>query len=131
VLVSGGRAVVLSGPIRCWNGGTVKLRATVSERSTRTQAGGIAEGFWTGRCTGNAQHWQLTATATDGTIPRAGCAHAVGLMSYGRYGQTVDVRQWLSTITLTTPEKARIATACEARSAARTTVSRKPVVATS
>lgn len=112
VLAAGSRAAKVAGPLRCWKGGAVKLRATISQRSTRTLAGAIAEGFWTGRCTGSSQHWQLTAAATDGTTLRPGCAHAAGLVIYRRGGETIDVRQWQSTITLTATRTAGAPTAC-------------------
>ncbi len=102
LLVNGGRAVKTSGPLRCWAGGTIHLRATLSERSTRTQAGGIAQGTWTGRCTGTSQHWHLTATTSNDTRLRAGCAQADGLVIYSRNGETIDIKQWQTMVRLTT-----------------------------
>jgi hypothetical protein len=71
-LVGGGQWVMVSGPLECWHGGTVRLRATITERSTRTQPGGIAQGTWRGHCTGTLQHWHLTAKASNGTTLRGG-----------------------------------------------------------
>jgi hypothetical protein len=50
----------------------VKLRATISERSTRTLAGGIAQGVWTGTCSGKTQQWHLTATRHQRHHPQSG-----------------------------------------------------------
>jgi hypothetical protein len=111
-LVSAGRQVVVSGPLQCWKSGTVQLRATISERSTQTLRGAIAQGSWRGTCTGALQHWHLTITAGQGTTLRAGCAQADGLLVYRHYGQTVDVKQWLQTITIFTPGTTSYAGSC-------------------
>jgi hypothetical protein len=111
-LVHGGSQVQVSGPLTCWKGGTVRLLATISEHSTRTQPGGIAQGTWKKRCTGTLQHWRLIATTSNGTTLRAGCAQADGLIVYRHSGATVDIKQWLQRISLISSSTARYVTPC-------------------
>jgi hypothetical protein len=105
-LLAGGRQLQVGGPLACWKDGTVKLHATISERSTRTQTGALAQGVWTGTCTGNTQRWHLRLRAANGARFRAGCAQADGLAVYSHGGEIIDFRQWLQTITLTAVGKA-------------------------
>lgn len=69
---------------------------TVSQHA----AGAVAEGFWSHSRTGRVQHWQLTATVTDGAAFKPGCAHGAGLAIVRRHGRPADAFQWLSPLTL-------------------------------
>ncbi len=111
-LLAGGARIFVSGPISCWKRGQVRLRATISERSTRALRGALAQGTWQGTCIGKRRRWQLTMTAADRTSFRAGCARASGLVVYGRGGETIDYKQWQTTITLADPGNANAASAC-------------------
>jgi hypothetical protein len=103
VVVKSGRAVRVSGPMSCRAGGTVRLRATISQRAT----GAVAEGSWSRPRTGKTQHWHITANATDGADLKAGCAHGAGLAIYRYAGRPVDATQWLNALTLTVVHGAR------------------------
>lgn len=107
-LIDSGRTLKLSGPITCPAGDTVRLRATLSQRST----GAVAQGVWSKACTGKGQHWHTTASVNDGVTMSAGCAHAAGLAIIRHAGKPVDAFQWLRTVTLKATGKASAAAAC-------------------
>ncbi len=107
VIAAGGNAVRIGGPVGCPAGDTVRLRATVSQAAT----GAVAEGSWSGACTGRNVHWHATAVVNDGAPFKAGCAHGVGLAIIRHNGRAVDATQWLSAVTLTTAHGAHGAAA--------------------
>jgi hypothetical protein len=107
-LIASGRAVKLSGPIKCPAGDIVRVRATVSQRST----GAVAQAFWNKPCTGKGQHWHKTASVNDGVMLSAGCAHAAGLAIIRHAGKPVDAFQWLRTVTLKATGKTSAAATC-------------------
>ena len=108
VIAKRGAAVMVSGPISCPTGDTVRLRATVSQLAT----GAVAQGFWSKSCAGSVQHWDMTAKVTDSASFTAGCAHGTGLAIVSRNGKAVTASQWLSALTLTAARKASAATPC-------------------
>jgi hypothetical protein len=98
-LQAGGDQARLSGPVNCSEGEQVRLRITINQKAT----GAVAQATWTHQCTLNALHWHATATVTDSTALKPGCAQAEGLAITRHNGKPVRSLQWLRTITLTTP----------------------------
>lgn len=97
-LTNRGRAVLISGPITCRAGDRVRIRATVSQVST----GAVAEGVWSGRCTGMVLNWHITARVTDGVDLRAGGADGVGLAIIRQDRTPRRAVQWIRPLTLQT-----------------------------
>jgi hypothetical protein len=97
-LSSTGQAVMLSGPITCPVGDTVRVVATVSQQST----GAAAQGVWSKPCNGVTNRiWHTSGTITDGVNLTAGCAQAVGFAIFRRAGKPFDAFQWIKTVKLT------------------------------
>jgi hypothetical protein len=96
LLSDGGGTVLVSGPITCRVGDSVRVRATVSQAST----GAVAEGLWSRRCTGTLMHWHITAIVNDGAHFSAGGADGAGLAIIRRHGVPRSAIQWISPLTL-------------------------------
>jgi hypothetical protein len=96
LLANGGVTVLVSGPITCRVGDSVRIRATVSQVST----GAVAEGLWSKRCTGTELHWHITAIVTDGVHFSAGGAEGVGLAIIRRQGTPGSAVQWIRRLAL-------------------------------
>ena len=96
LLANGGVTVLVSGPITCRVGDSVRIRATVSQAST----GAVAEGLWSKRCTGRPMHWHITAKVTDGAHFSAGGADGAGLAISRRHGLPGSAIQWIRPLTL-------------------------------
>ncbi len=93
----GGRHVDLTGPIVCDQTQAVRMRVTVTQRTT----GAVAEGYASFTGTQETQTWHVHAVARgpDRFVP--GDATAVGLaMSTGSPGHNDDAHQWLVPVTL-------------------------------
>ena len=86
----GGALVRSSGPIGCTRGERIAIRVRVSQAAT----GARARGSWTGRCTGEVQHWQVRARARTEARFARGPAR-VCAVGKTRTGQRVtDTRRW-------------------------------------
>ena len=96
LLTNGGGTVLVSGPVTCRVGDSVRIRATVSQAST----GAVAEGLWSKRCTGTLMHWHITAIVTDGAHFSAGGGHGAGLAIIRRHGMPGSAIQWIRPLTL-------------------------------
>jgi hypothetical protein len=96
LLANGGVTVLVSGPITCRVGDSVRIRATVSQAST----GAVAEGHWSKLCTGTLMHWHITAIVTDGAHFSAGGGHGAGLAIIRRNGMPGSAIQWIRPLTL-------------------------------
>ena len=96
LLTNGGGTVLVSGPITCKVGDSVRIRATVSQAST----GAVAQGLWSKRCTGTLMHWHITAIVTDGAHFSAGGADGAGLAIIRRHGMPGSAIQWIRPLTL-------------------------------
>jgi hypothetical protein len=96
LLANGGVTVLVSGPIICRVGDSVRIRATVSQAST----GAVAEGLWSKRCTGTLMHWHITAIVTDGAHFSAGDGDGAGLAIMRRHGIPGSAIQWIRPLTL-------------------------------
>lgn len=94
---SGSEVTVGGGGNVCRKGWTIKIDATLSQHST----GAVAEGTWTGTCTGRSQKWHTTAHVTDGVPFTPGCAVGVALGVAHSHGKPISAHQWLSPLTLT------------------------------
>ena len=87
-----GRAIRVGGPLVCTGGEFVRVEIAVSQRTT----GAVADGRWSGRCTGAAgQRWTIrVAKARPGPQFRLGRAQACGL-AVSRQGARVEgAFQW-------------------------------------
>ena len=91
-----GRLVRVTGPIACTRGERVAIRVVVTQPLTAARA----RSRWKGRCTGEVQHWQITARARRGTRfeTRRGrvCAHAATRAG----GHVTDTRKWCERATV-------------------------------
>ncbi len=96
VVADNGRHIVVTGPIACTKSERAFLRVTVTQRET----GAVAEGSTRITCTGDAQQWEVHASAQDRAAFEEGPATAVALAHTTDRGDITDAHQWLVEITL-------------------------------
>src|SRR5215470_5613255 len=91
-----GARVRVSGPIGCTRGERIAITIRVSQATT----GARARGRWSGRCTGEVQHWQVRARAVGGARFTSGRARvcAVGRTRAG--GRLTDTHRWCRRVVL-------------------------------
>jgi hypothetical protein len=79
-----------TGPIGCTRGELITIRARIRQATT----GAVARGSWTGRCTGEVQHWEARArTRTDARFAEeTATVRAVAKTRAGR--RVTDTRRW-------------------------------------
>ena len=85
-----GARVRATGPIGCTSGERVSIRVTVTQSAT----GARARKTWTGRCTGEIQHWQVRARARQGTRFETGAGRVCALAKTRTAGRVTDTRKW-------------------------------------
>ena len=91
-----GARVRASGPIGCTRGERIGIRVKVSQAATAARARGV----WTGRCTGEVQHWQMRAR-TGPEVRFAEGAARVCAVARTRVGhQVTDTRKWCKRVPL-------------------------------
>ena len=96
-LSTDGRTLRISGPIACTQGEHLSIRATITQQAT----GALAEGRWSGTCTGEVQSWRirrLVAHSAESFV--AGEFQACGLATTTRRGRRTDAHQWCETARL-------------------------------
>ena len=89
-LSGAGRQLLVRGPITCLAGHEVRIRMTVTQRST----GAVAEGRWQRLCTGGSRHWTAKAVAEGSSAFAAGPAQACAVALARRGGKPTDALQW-------------------------------------
>jgi hypothetical protein len=91
-----GRHLVVTGPITCPEGDRVRMRVTVTQRTT----GAIAEGITHVVCTGDQQQWvaELSTPGNEAFLP--GDATAVALGQTTNPVDSSDAHQWLVVVEL-------------------------------
>lgn len=93
-----GRAVHVSGPVGCSQVEQVRIRATVTQRTTAALAVGH---FKDNTCTvGTGGRWAATAKARGGKRFQPGAAEACGLLITKKNGKRTDAHQWCKDVTL-------------------------------
>jgi pimeloyl-ACP methyl ester carboxylesterase len=90
-----GARVRASGPIVCTRGERVTIRATVTQAATRARA----RKAWTHRCTGEVQHWQVTARARRGTRFETGSGRVCAVAKTRTGARVTDTRRWCERVT--------------------------------
>jgi hypothetical protein len=95
-LSENGRHLVVTGPITCPADDRVRIRVTVTQRTT----GAIAEGITHVVCTGEQQEWvaELSTRGKQAFLP--GDATAVALGQTTNPVDSPDAHQWLVTVEL-------------------------------
>ena len=86
----GGARVRATGPIGCTSGERVSIRVTVTQPATGAQA----RKTWTGRCTGEIQHWQVRARARPGARFETGAGRVCAVARTRTAGRATDTRKW-------------------------------------
>jgi hypothetical protein len=90
-LSGAGRQLLVRGPITCLAGDEVRIRVTVTQRTT----GAVAEGRWRRLCTGGSRHWTTKAAVAEGPAAfAAGPAQACAVALARRGGKPTDALQW-------------------------------------
>jgi pimeloyl-ACP methyl ester carboxylesterase len=84
-----GGLVRVTGPIACTRGEHVAIRVAVSEPATAR-----ARGRWKGRCTGEVQHWQVTARARGGSRFESGRGRVCAVATTRRGARVTDRHRW-------------------------------------
>ena len=85
-----GTRVRATGPIGCTSGERVSIRVTVSQSAT----GARARKTWTGRCTGEIQHWQVRARARQGARFETGAGRVCAVAKTRIAARVTDTRKW-------------------------------------
>ena len=85
-----GARVRATGPIGCTRGERVSIRVTVTQSAT----GARARKTWTGRCTGEIQHWQVRARARQGARFETGAGRVCAVAKTRTAGRVTDTRKW-------------------------------------
>jgi hypothetical protein len=85
-----GTRVRATGPIGCTSGERVSIRVTVTQAAT----GARARKTWTGRCTGEIQHWQVRARARQGARFETGAGRVCAVAKTRTAGRVTDTRKW-------------------------------------
>lgn len=85
-----GTRVRATGPIGCTSGERVSIRVTVTQSSN----GARARKTWTGRCTGEIQHWPVRARASHGTRFETGAGRVCAVAMTRTAGRVTDTRKW-------------------------------------
>lgn len=99
----GGSYAVVTGTISCSAGESFQINMTMGQGTTGAQA----RGSTAGRCTGITQGWEVTAlTRLDGSLLQPGLARVCWNAANFLFGQSTDVRQSCSTVTLYEPSLA-------------------------
>jgi hypothetical protein len=96
VLRSDGRALTLSGPVRCTSGGRIRIDVTVTQRST----GSLARGTWRGRCRGSAQRWRVPAARALTGAFDGGQITACAAAAAANATRATDATQWCRVVSL-------------------------------
>lgn len=91
-----GSRIVVTGPLLCTQTEHVKLRVTVTQRTT----GAIAEGHIRFTGTTTTQQWEVEAEAQGDERFEPGPATAVAVAISSVQGDATDAHQWLVNITL-------------------------------
>jgi hypothetical protein len=92
-----GRRVVVTGPIVCTAGEGVKLRVTVTQRST----GAVGQGHTRFTCTGALQQREVWVAHDKKAAFADGVATAVAFARTTAQGTPMDAHQWLVEVTVT------------------------------
>jgi hypothetical protein len=95
-VASGGRHLIVTGPIECTEGERAELRVTVTQRET----GAVAEGYAIFKCTVETQQWEVHAVARGKASFEEGPAIAVAVASTASRRESTDAHQWLVDVTL-------------------------------
>jgi hypothetical protein len=85
-----GARVRATGPIGCTSGERVSIRVTVSQAAI----GARARKTWTGRCTGEIQHWQVRARARHVARFETGPGKVCAVAKTRTTGRVTDTRKW-------------------------------------
>jgi len=85
-----GARVRATGPIGCTSGERVSIRVTF----TQAAIGARARQAWTGRCTGEIQHWQVRARARQGARFETGAGRVCAVAKTRTAGRVTDTRKW-------------------------------------
>jgi hypothetical protein len=95
-IADNGRAIVVTGPIRCSETQPTYMRVTVSQRST----GAVAQGVANITCTPDQAQWEVRITTQGNATFQEGPAIATALARSTQNGQPDDAHQWLVEINL-------------------------------
>jgi hypothetical protein len=86
----GGGLVRVTGPIGCAQGERVSIRVAVRQPATAARA----RRRWRGRCTGEVQHWEVTARAGRGTRFENGRGRVCAVATTRAGSRVTDTRRW-------------------------------------
>jgi hypothetical protein len=92
-----GRLVRATGPIGFTRGERIAITVAVRQPATAARAGGS----WKGRCTGEVQHWRITARARRGTRFDDGRGRVCATATTRRRSQITDTRRWCERVRVT------------------------------
>jgi hypothetical protein len=95
-----GRLVRVTGPIACMRGERVSIRVVVRQPATAARA----RKRWKGRCTGEVQHWQITARARRGTRFADGRGRVCAVAITRAGSRATDTRRWCERVRVATTE---------------------------
>jgi len=93
---SDGARVRATGPIGCTRGERVSIRVTVTQSAITARA----RKAWTGRCTGELQHWQVRARTRPGTRFETGRGRACAVAKTYAAERVTDTRKWCERVSL-------------------------------
>lgn len=85
-----GRLVRVTGPIACTRAERISIRVSVHHPATAARA----RKRWTGRCTGEVQHWQVTARARSGARFEDGRGRVCAVATTRDGSRVTDTRRW-------------------------------------
>ena len=91
-----GARVRATGPIGCTSRERVSIRITVTQAATRARA----RETWTGRCTGEIQHWQVRARARHAARFETGPGKVCAVAKTRTIGRVTDTRKWCERVTV-------------------------------
>jgi hypothetical protein len=85
-----GALVRATGPIGCTRGERITITARISQATT----GAVARGSWTGRCTGEVQHWKVRARTRTDVRFAEGTATVRAVAKTRAARRVTDTRRW-------------------------------------
>jgi hypothetical protein len=92
----GGARVRVTGPIGCTRGQRIPIHVTI----TQAASGAHGRQRWTGRCTGEMQHWQVRVQAHDATRFQTGQGRVCAVAKTRSARRVTDTRIWCERVSV-------------------------------
>jgi hypothetical protein len=97
-----GSLVWVTGPIACTRGERISITVTIRQAAI----GARARGRWKGRCTGEVQHWQVTARRRGARF-ETGRGRVCAVATTRDGSRVTDTRRWCERVRMAPPQEQR------------------------